>query len=396
MFRAILILETVFWIAKATPDFYTLEEYKDLTDDLLRGYSNKIRPIWNQGQSLPISVSLWVSSVNEVSAVDQRMSTTAYLYVTWIDESLWWNATETGIETMQFNQKDLWIPDIVLKNGFTAFQPLGGDFYYLYVESSGKVQWYPYMVLESKCEIDVTYFPFDRQMSNIIFKTWSYSRLEVNLTVDENEIGFFDFVSNSVWEVTSIDAWDDVTNMETDVTFSIYLRRKPYYFIMSLVIPVIFLGILNPVVFIIPADAGEKMGYAVTIFLTFVVFLTIVSTSLPANSDSISIMSIYLVIKLLISALIIFISSLQLRLNHRKSSRKIPRFHARMVRCERRLRCIRNQVDTDDPDNYDKESKTADIEWSDVSSAVDFFAFWIINILDFTVTGILFYLLLSI
>lgn len=266
----------------------------------------------------------------------------------------------------------------------------------MYVESSGKVQWYPYMVLESKCEIDVTYFPFDRQMCNIIFKTWSYSRLEVNLTVDENEIGFFDFVSNSVWEVTSMDAWDDVTNMETDVAFSIYLRRKPYYFIMSLVIPVIFLGILNPVVFIIPADAGEKMGYAVTIFLTFVVFLTIVSTSLPANSDSISIMSIYLVIKLLISALIIFISSLQLRLNHRKSSRKIPRFHASVVKCERRLRCIRNQIDTDDPDNYDKESKTADIEWSDVSSAVDFFAFWIINILDLTVTGILFYLLLSI
>uniref|UniRef100_K1PA83 Uncharacterized protein n=1 Tax=Magallana gigas TaxID=29159 RepID=K1PA83_MAGGI len=67
-----------------------------------------------------------------------------------------------------------------------------------------------------------------------------------------------------------------------------------------------------------------------------------------------------------------------------------------MVRCERRLRCIRNQVDTDDPDNYDKVSKTADIEWSDVSSAVDFFAFWIINILDLSVTGIIFYLLLSI
>lgn len=152
------------------------------------------------------------------------------------------------------------------------------------------------MVLESKCEIDVTYFPFDKQMCNIIFKTWSYSRLEVNLTVDDNMIGFFDFVSNSVWEVTSVDAWDDITNMETDVTFSIYLRRKPYYFIISLIIPVIFLGILNPVVFIIPADAGEKMGYAVTIFLTFIVFLTIVSTSLPANSDSTSIISIYLVI----------------------------------------------------------------------------------------------------
>lgn len=41
--------------------------------------------------------------------------------------------------------------------------------------------------------------------------------------VDENEIGFFDFVLNSVWEVMLIDVWDDVINMEIDVIFSIYL-----------------------------------------------------------------------------------------------------------------------------------------------------------------------------
>lgn len=41
--------------------------------------------------------------------------------------------------------------------------------------------------------------------------------------VDENEIGFFDFVLSSVWEVMLMDVWDDVINMEIDVIFSIYL-----------------------------------------------------------------------------------------------------------------------------------------------------------------------------
>lgn len=41
--------------------------------------------------------------------------------------------------------------------------------------------------------------------------------------VDENEVGFFDFVLNSVWEVMLMDVWDDVINMEIDVIFSIYL-----------------------------------------------------------------------------------------------------------------------------------------------------------------------------
>lgn len=76
---------------------------------------------------------------------------------------------------------------------------------------------------------------------------------------------------------------------------------------MSLVIFVIFFGILNFVVFIILVDVGEKMGYVVIIFLIFVVFFIIVSILFLVNLDSIFIMSIYFVIKLFISVLIIFI-----------------------------------------------------------------------------------------
>lgn len=50
----------------------------------------------------------------------------------------------------------------------------------------------------------------------------------------------------------------------------------------------------------------------------------------------------------------------------------------------------------DDLDNYDKEFKIVDIEWFDVLFVVDFFVFWIINILDFLVIGIFFYLFLLI
>lgn len=50
----------------------------------------------------------------------------------------------------------------------------------------------------------------------------------------------------------------------------------------------------------------------------------------------------------------------------------------------------------DDLDNYDKVFKNVDIEWFDVLFVVDFFVFWIINILDFLVIGIIFYLFLLI
>ncbi|XP_062588347.1 neuronal acetylcholine receptor subunit alpha-6-like [Saccostrea cucullata] len=204
------ILMTV-CIARCTHLSYTIEQYNTLRDSLLANYSSKTRPIKNQGESLQMEMSLWISSINDVSAVNQKMVTTAYLYVKWKDEIITWNSTDTGIYWIQFNQNDLWIPDLVLKNGFTEFKPLGGKFYYVFVDYDGTIHWYPHMVFESICDIDISNYPFDKQTCNIVFETWSYTRWEINLTVSAAKV-----------------------------------------------------------------DAGEKMGFAVTIFLTFAVFLTMV------------------------------------------------------------------------------------------------------------------------
>ncbi|XP_078309660.1 acetylcholine receptor subunit beta-like [Crassostrea virginica] len=215
---------------------------------LLSNYSSKIRPIKNQGGSLQMSIDLFLSSIKEVSTTEQKMITAGYLKVIWTDELLLWNSTLTGMLWMKFRQRDVWVPDIVIKNGLTAFSMMGGDFYYLYVYYNGSVYWYPYMVFETSCDLDVTYFPFDTQTCSVIIISWSYSRWEVNFTI----------------------------------------------------------------------DAGEKMGYSVTIFLAYAVFLSIVSDELPMNSDSTSILSIYLMTESSMSAMSLLISSVQLRLNHRK------------------------------------------------------------------------------
>ncbi|XP_061179321.1 neuronal acetylcholine receptor subunit alpha-7-like [Saccostrea echinata] len=406
--------------AGATHLYYTIEDYKSLTESLLSNYSSKIRPIKNQGASLQMQTSMWLIGINDVNAVDQKLVTTAYLYATWKDELINWNSTSTGIYWMQFNQKDLWMPDLVLKNGFTEFKPLGGNFYYVFVDYDGTVHWYPYMVFESSCDIDISHYPFDKQSCKVSFKTWSYSRWEINLTVSADKVGFYEFVENSVWEVTSTDATYDVSAYETDVHFIINLRRKPLYYVMNLILPIIFLGVLNLLVFIIPADAGEKMGYAVTIFLTFAVFLTMVSGELPINSDNVSILSVYLIVQLCIGIFVLIITSLQLRLHHRTAERNIGKVFCFLVRMERRLRCeggknssesgcflkkckccMDNKVMEVDErylksrQGKEKEAmeemeEQPEMSWNDVSSAIDFFAFWILLIFEFIVSTVVF------
>ncbi|XP_062615968.1 neuronal acetylcholine receptor subunit alpha-7-like [Saccostrea cucullata] len=394
MATVFLLLSTVILTVHCTHLSPTIEDYQALTNRLLANYSSKIRPIWDQSKSLPIQVSMWLAGINDVNDVAQKMVTTAYLAVTWTDDMLTWNSTETGIYWMHFSQKDLWIPDIVLSNGFTTFKPLGGDFYYLFVDSDGSVSWYPYMVFESKCELDVSFYPFDTQTCKIQFKSWSYTQWEINLTFADDKIGFKEYVENTVWEVTSTDAVNEDSNFEPTIAFIINLRRKSLYYIMNVFLPIIFLGILSPMVFIIPADAGEKMGYAVTIFLTFVVFLTIISSNLPVNSDSVSYMAMYLVIKLMFGAMIIVITSVQLRINRRKSERKIGKVYQGLVRLERRLRCAGQRSGSDLPVTEDKEkaeeAMDEDISWNDVSSAIDFYSFWFLFIADIAVTSTIF------
>ena len=49
-----------------------------------------------------------------------------------------------------------------------------------------------------------------------------------------------------------------------------------------------FLSATAPLVFLLPADAGEKMGTSITVLLAYAVYLTIVTDYMPTTSLSVS------------------------------------------------------------------------------------------------------------
>jgi hypothetical protein len=212
------------------------------------------------------------------------------------------------------------------------------------------------------------------------------------------KVEYYQFVQNSMWELTSVDVtYDPTFVLATDVTYIMHLKRKPLHYILNIILPIMCLNVLNVFVFIVPADAGEKMGYTVSIFLALAVFLTMISAELPVNSDNVSIMSIYLMMQLGLSVVVIFITSLQLRLHHRTSERDIGVFWRSLVNIGRSLRCvdkenlsrcclrrarvveIASEGKSSPTTETDSQSKSEEIlKWADVSSAIDFFSFWIL------------------
>jgi hypothetical protein len=88
------------------------------------------------------------------------------------------------------------------------------------------------------------------------------------------------------------------------VTFTLILKRGSSYYVLNVIIPVILLGILNVLTFVLPADSGEKIGYTITVFLSFSVFLTIISSELPRTSGSI--LGYYLIFQLVMGTSMLY------------------------------------------------------------------------------------------
>ena len=88
--------------------------------------------------------------------------------------------------------------------------------------------------------------------------------------------------------------------------------------------PILLLSVLNVCVFILPCESGERAGYSITVFLAFAVFLTIIETTLPANSETTSIFAVYIIIQTVQSTMITLGALLTVRLSSKDT--EVPRF----------------------------------------------------------------------
>ncbi|XP_071083696.1 CHRNA7-FAM7A fusion protein-like [Haliotis cracherodii] len=81
------------------------------------------------------------------------------------------------------------------------------------------------------------------------------------------------------------------------------LQRRTMFYILNNILPVVFLSFLNTFVFLLPEESGEKMSLCVSILLSYAMFLTLINSYLPANSDHLCFFSVYVTLLVLISTL---------------------------------------------------------------------------------------------
>ena len=276
---------------------------------------------------IQVTVNMFLISLNDVDEVEQKLQTTAYLKITWSDYFLSWTPTSfANIQKITVKQDRIWKPDLALANAYDTISGLGDSFMYLTITSQGEVTWYPYQIFDSTCSLDMTYFPFDSQSCDIQLVTWSSTKEMINIISGSDGLDTSYYESNANWDLLGVTTSDASTSTTAGIAFSLNIRRKPFFFLLNFIIPIVCLSILNLFVFVLPCDSGEKTNYAIVLFLSFAIFLLIVTEIMPEGMKTVPVMSTYLLIECVMSTIIVFVTIIQLRLHNQGGETPVPHF----------------------------------------------------------------------
>ena len=159
------------------------------------------------------------------------------------------------------------------------------------VTHDGSVTMLVPVILESTCQLDITFFPFDYQQCTLTYGSWGHDGTRLDLFPKNSQGDMSVFEENGQWILTgfpterSVDYYDCCPEPFPTVMFHIQLKRKPLYYMVNLMVPSVLLSLTSLAAFLSPAESGEKISLSITVLLAVTVFLLLVADIMPAQSD---------------------------------------------------------------------------------------------------------------
>ncbi|XP_068089674.1 neuronal acetylcholine receptor subunit alpha-7-like isoform X1 [Hyperolius riggenbachi] len=307
------------------------EYQRKLYRELLRNYNRLERPVMNDSQPLLVELQLSLLQIIDVDEKNQVLITNAWLQIYWNDVYLQWDQNEyPGVQTLRFPSDQIWVPDILLYN--SADERFDATFHTnVLVNSSGACQYIPPGILKSTCYIDVRWFPFDVQKCKLKFGSWTHNGWLLDLQMLEADIS--NYISNGEWDLVDVPGkrnelyYDCCKEPYPDVTYTVTMRRRTLYYGLNLLIPCVLISGLALLVFLLPADSGEKISLGITVLLSLTVFMLLVAEIMPATSDSVPLIAQYFASIMVIVGLSVVVTVLVLQFHHHDpQAGKMPRW----------------------------------------------------------------------
>uniref|UniRef100_A0A8D0L717 5-hydroxytryptamine receptor 3B n=1 Tax=Sphenodon punctatus TaxID=8508 RepID=A0A8D0L717_SPHPU len=271
-----------------------------LTRRLLRNYSKGVRPVRNWTEATTVYLDLFVHAVLDVDAQNQKLTTSICYREIWKDEFLTWNSSGyDGIQEVSLPHSSIWAPDIII----SEFMDIGKspDLPYVYVNSSGRIKHYKPMQVVSACNLEMYAFPFDTQNCSLTFSsilhkvedmTLAFSRSYKEINEDHRL-----FLDNGEWELLSVPSEHRVLHTQTgdftQIQFHVVIRRRPLLYVVSVLIPSLFLMVVDLGSFYLPPSSGTRITFKTSILVGYTVFKVNMSDKLPGSTGSTPLIGVF-------------------------------------------------------------------------------------------------------
>ena len=291
------------------------EDVKQLHADAFNGYDKNLLPLEVFDKPVTINISVNVVSLNSFDDISGELDMTATLNIYWNEERINWDSQNySNINTIIVPYETIWTPQIFLANTVKVMSQLGKEGVMVRVANTGLVSWNPGQILKCLCSPNVKYYPFDIQECQLMFITWSYVASEINLQDPSKQLNMTFYALNSQWEFLDSSYSSGMIKDRIFIQYNFKLKRRSQFFVVYIICPIIFLGILNGLVFAMPVSSGERISVAITAFLAYAVYMGIINENVPNNSDPMATIFIYLLFLMSQSSLTMMLAVVSLRI----------------------------------------------------------------------------------
>jgi len=130
----------------------------------------------------------------------------------------------------------------------------------LIIKHDGNVTWLSRAVFKSSCRINVRYFPFDEQLCEIQFSSWTYDISLVNIDINSAKGDTTNYIENSEWSLVDLSARKKVLRFSccdipfAEIVYTVRLKRQPLFYIFNMVFPCVLLNIMAVMMFLVPPE----------------------------------------------------------------------------------------------------------------------------------------------
>ncbi|XP_073913601.1 5-hydroxytryptamine receptor 3B [Castor canadensis] len=315
-----------------------------LTKQLLQQYHKEVRPVHNWAQATTVYLDLLVHAVLDVDVQNQKLKTSVWYREVWNDEFLSWNSSMFDeIREISLPLSTIWAPDIII-NEFVDTER-SPDLPYVYVNSSGTIKNSKPIQVVSACSLQTYAFPFDIQNCSLTFSSILHTVEDIDLDLlSHREDITHDkkvFLNDSEWELLSVSSTYNILQSSVgdfaQIQFNVVIRRCPLAYVVSLLIPSIFLMLVDLGSFYLPPNCCARIVFKTNVLVGYTVFRVNMSDEVPRSTGSISLIGVFFTVCMALLLLSLSKSIVLVKFLHdeRCSGKEQP------------LLCLRGDIDGD-------------------------------------------------